>query len=118
MSRSRPQFHFREDQSSEPSRQDKTRHRLELSTPHDPKSGIDNSHQITNQPTNDQTNGASKRRLQDHPEWSVYLRDRRILKAAIVAGGWLERDNQSGQDVLVWCEKRRDGSPGATRRAY
>ena len=116
MSRSRPQFHFREDQSSEPSRQDKTRHRLELSTPHDPKSGIDNSHQITNQPTNDQTNGASKRRLQDHPEWSVYLRDRRILKAAIVAGGWLERDNQSGQDVLVWCEKRRDGSPGATRR--
>ena len=28
---------------------------------------------------------------------------------------WVERDNQAGQTVLVWREKRRDGSPGATR---
>ena len=28
----------------------------------------------------------------------------------------MEHDKHAGQNVLVWCEKRRDGSPGATRR--
>ena len=116
MSRSTPQFHFTEDQSSELSRQDKTRHRLDLSTPHDPESLPDNTHQITNLSQNGQNNGASKRRLQDHPEWSTYLADRHILDPAIAAGAWIERDQYARQDVLVWREKRRDGSPGATRR--
>ena len=43
--------------------------------------------------------------------------DRHILEAqAIDAGAWVEREEWTGQDVLVWREKRRDGSPGATRR--
>ena len=44
------------------------------------------------------------------------LEDRHILEAVIAAGVWVERDDQTRQDVLVWREKRRDGSPGATRR--
>ena len=52
----------------------------------------------------------------NHPEWSAYLADRHILEAAIAADAWVEREEWAGQDVLVWREKRRDGSPGATRR--
>ena len=54
--------------------------------------------------------------LRNHPEWSAYLADRHILELAIDAGAWVEREEWAGQDVLVWREKRRDGSPGATRR--
>ena len=41
---------------------------------------------------------------------------RRILEAAIVAEAWLEHEESSRQEVLVWRARRRDGSPGATRR--
>ena len=61
-------------------------------------------------------NGQVKHRLADHPQWRAYLADRHILEPAIAAGAWVEREESTGQDVLVWCEKRRDGSPGATRR--
>ena len=67
-------------------------------------------------PTNGQNNGTIKRRIQDHPEWSANLADRHILEPAIAAGAWVEREEWAGQNVLVWREKRRDGSPGATRR--
>ena len=61
-------------------------------------------------------NGQVKHRLADHPEWSANLADRHILEAAIAADAWVEREEWTGQDVLVWRVKRRDGSPGATRR--
>ena len=67
-------------------------------------------------PNPGQNNGTIKRRIQDHPEWSAYLADRHILESAIAARAWVERDDQARQDVLVWRETRRDGSPGATRR--
>ena len=67
-------------------------------------------------PTNGQNNGTIKRRIQDHPLWSAYLASRHILEAAIAADAWVEREERTGQNVLVWREKRRDGSPGATRR--
>ena len=67
-------------------------------------------------PKNGQNNGTIKRSIQDHPEWSAYLADRHIFEPAIVAGAWIEREDWTRQDVLVWREKRRDGSPGATRR--
>ena len=54
--------------------------------------------------------------VEDHPEWSAYLADRHVLEPAIAAGAWVERDKHAGQDVLIWRENRRDGSPGATRR--
>ena len=57
-----------------------------------------------------------KQRVQDHPTWSAYLAQRHVLDQAIASHAWIERDKQSGQDVLVWQEKRRDGSPGASRR--
>ena len=61
-------------------------------------------------------NGQVKHRLADHPQWRAYLEDRHILESAITAGDWVERDDQTRLYVLVWREKRRDGSPGATRR--
>ena len=82
-------------------------------------SDIANTHQITDPdslPTNGQNNGTIKRGIQDHPQWSAYLADRHILEPAITAGAWVEREDWAGQDVLVSREKRRDGSPGATRR--
>ena len=57
-----------------------------------------------------------KRNIQDHPQWRKYLDSRHILEPAIAAGAWVEHETYTGQDVLVWREKRRDGSPGATRR--
>ena len=56
-----------------------------------------------------------ERRIQDHPKWSAFLAKRHILEPAIAAA-WVERDEYARQDVLVWREKRRDGSPAATRR--
>ena len=61
-------------------------------------------------------NGKGKRRIQDHPQWASYLSQRRILEPAIAAEAWVEHEEWSGQDVLVWRTRRRDGSPGATRR--
>ena len=52
----------------------------------------------------------------NHPEWSAYLANRHILEAAIAVDAWVEHEESTGQDVLVWREKRLDGSPGATRR--
>ena len=57
-----------------------------------------------------------KRNIQDHPRWRNYLASRHILESVITAGAWVEYEEYTGQDVLVWREKRRDGSPGATRR--
>ena len=76
----------------------------------------DNTHQITNLPNPGQNNGRAKSRVAGHPEWSAYLAGRHILDPAITAGVWVEREESTGQNVLVWREKRRDGSPGATRR--
>ena len=87
--------------------------------PRAPDGDIANTHQITDPdalPTNGQNNGTIKRGIQDHPQWSAYLADRHILEPAITAGAWVEREDWAGQDVLVSREKRRDGSPGATRR--
>ena len=61
-------------------------------------------------------NGQVKHRLADHPQWRAYLADRHILEPTLAARAWVERDDQARQDVLVWRETRRDGSPGATRR--
>ena len=66
--------------------------------------------------TNRQHNGKAKRRIQDHPQWSAYLSQRRILAPAMAADAWVEHEDWSGQTVLVWRTRRRDGSPGATRR--
>ena len=57
-----------------------------------------------------------ERRIQDYPKWSAFLAKRHILEPAIAAAAWVERDEYARQDVLVWREKRRDGSPGALRR--
>ena len=57
-----------------------------------------------------------KRKIQEHPQWREYLDSRHILEPTIAAGAWVEHENHTGQDVLVWREKRRDGGPGATRR--
>ncbi|MCY3781161.1 MAG: hypothetical protein OXG78_12685 [Chloroflexi bacterium] len=61
-------------------------------------------------------NGRFKTPVADHPQWRDYLAKRRILEPVIAAGGWVERESYTGQNVLVWREKRRDGSLGATRR--
>ena len=61
-------------------------------------------------------NGRGKTPVADHPQWRDYLGKRHILEPVIAAGAWVEREAYTGQDVLVWREKRRDGSPGATRR--
>ena len=79
----------------------------------------DNTHQITNPDTrlnHRRNNGKRKRGILNHPEWLAYLAGRHILRSAIAARAWVERDDQARQDVLVWRETRRDGSPGATRR--
>ena len=79
----------------------------------------DNTHQITNPDTrlnHRRNNGRILSRVADHPEWSAYLADRHILDPAIAAGAWVEYEQGTGQDVLVWHGKRRNGSPGATRR--
>ena len=60
--------------------------------------------------------GRPKRRILDHPDWSAYLSKRRILEPAIAAGAWIEREEWTGQDVLVWRTRRRNGRPGAARR--
>ena len=39
-----------------------------------------------------------------------------LLEPTVAAGAWVEHEPRTGQDVLVWRENRRDGSPGATRR--
>ena len=99
--------------------QDEIRQDVELLRSRDLDSKLGNTHQITNpdtQPHNGQNNGTIKRRIQDHPQWRAYLVDRHIFESAITAGVWVEREESTGQNVLVWREKRRDGSPGATRR--
>ena len=68
------------------------------------------------QPNHQSKNGRFKAPLADHPQWREYLDSRHILQPAIAADAWVERDKYARQDVLVWREKRRDGSPGATRR--
>ena len=119
MSTPTSQADFPPDQTLKSSQQDKLRQDVELLRSRDLDSKLGNTHQITNpdtQPHNGQNQGTITRRIQDHPEWSDYLADRHILEPAIAAGAWVEHDDQTGQDVLVWREKRRDGSPGATRR--
>ena len=64
-------------------------------------------------PHNRRYKGRPKRRIQDHPEWSAYLSQRHILEPAIAADARVEHEDWSGQDVLVWCTRRRDSSPGA-----
>ena len=103
----------------QPSQQDEIRQDVGLQSPRAPDSDIANTHQITDPdalPTNGQNNGTTKRRIQDHPQWSARLADRHILEPVIAAEAWVEREERTGQNVLVWREKRRDGSPGATRR--
>ena len=103
------------------SQQDELRQDVDLqSRPHAPDSDLANTHQITDPDaltTNGQNNGTIKRRIQDHPESSAYLADRHILEPAITAGAWVEREDH-GQGRMCWygAVKRRDGSPGATRR--
>ena len=118
MAASRPQVDVSE-YTHKSSQQDEIRQDVDLQPPRAPDSDLANTHQITDPdalPTNGQTNGTRKRRIQDHPQWSAYLTDRHILEPAIAAGAWVERDDQTRLYVLVWREKRRDGSPGATRR--
>ena len=67
-------------------------------------------------PNYSKNNGTVRLRIRDHPLWSAYLDDRRILEVATAAAAWVEREDWTRQDVLVWREKRRDGGPGATRR--
>ena len=101
------------------SQQDEIRQHAEPLPPRDLDSGLGHSHQITKADTlskNGQNNGTIQRRIQDHPLWSAYLADRHILEEATAAGAWVEREDWTRQDVLVWREKRRDGGPGATRR--
>ena len=62
------------------------------------------------------TSGTPKGSIEDHPAWSAYLASRHILEPAIAAEAWVEREERTGQDVLVWRARRRDGSLGATRR--
>ena len=83
--------------------------------------GSDNGHipqspDASAQPNNRRYKGRARRRIQNHPEWSPYLAARHILEPAITAEAWVEREEWTGQDVLVWQTKRRDGSQGATRR--
>lgn len=59
---------------------------------------------------------AMKRTIQDHPHWRQYLDSRHVLESAIAAGAWVEYEQSTEQEVLVWREKRRAGDPGATRR--
>ena len=118
MAASRPQVDVSE-YTHNSSQQDEIRQDVDLQSPRAPDSDIANTHQITDPdalPTNGQNNGTIKRRIQDHPQGSANLADRHILEPAIAAGAWVEREESTGQDVLVWREKRRDGSPGATRR--
>ena len=68
------------------------------------------------QSTHQRQNGRFKTAVADHPQWRENLAKRHILEAVIKAGAWVEWDQEAQQDVLVWREKRRDGSPGATRR--
>ena len=67
-------------------------------------------------PNNGRHNGTPKGSIEDHPEWSAYLASRHILEPAIAAESWVEREERTGQNVLVWRARRRDGNPGATRR--
>ncbi|MCE2471831.1 MAG: hypothetical protein J4G18_08010 [Anaerolineae bacterium] len=60
--------------------------------------------------------GTAKGSITDHLGWSAYLFSRRILGPAIAAGAWVEREQWTGQDVLIWRARRRNGRPGATRR--
>ena len=118
MAASRPQVDVSE-YTHKSSQQDEIRQDVDLQSPRAPDSDIANTHQITDPdalPTNGQNNGTITRRIQDHPQWSASLADRHILESAITAGVWVEREESTGQDVLVSREKRRDGSPGATRR--
>ena len=113
------QADFPPDQTPKFSQKDEIRQDVELLRSRDLDSKLGNTHQITNpdtQPHNGQNNGTIKRRIQDHPQGRAYLVDRHIFESAITAGVWVEREESTGQDVLVSREKRRDGSPGATRR--
>lgn len=69
------------------------------------------------QPDRQRRNGRFKTPVADHPQWRDYLGKRRILEPVIAAGTWVERETYTGQDILVWREKRRDGSLGATPSA-
>ena len=84
-----------------------------------PKSSNGHTPQIPDadtRPNHGRSKGRQNSRIQDHPEWSTNLNDRHILEPATASGAWVEREDWAGQDVLVRREKRRDGSPGATRR--
>ena len=118
MNRPKSQTDSAPNKASNFSQQDEIRQHAEPLPPRDLDSGLDNSHQITKAdtlPKNGQNNGTIQRRIQDHPLWSAYLADRHILEEA-TAAAWVEREDWTRQDVLVWREKRRDGGPGATRR--
>ena len=119
MSTPTSQADFPPDQTPKFSQQDKLLQSVELQRSRALDSKHANTHQITNpdtRPNPGQNNGQVKHQLADHPEWSAYLADRHILEPAIAAGAWVVLEDGTGQDVLVWREKRRDGSPGATRR--
>ena len=118
MNRPKSQTDSAPNKASNFSQQDEIRQHAEPLPPRDLDSGLDHSHQITTADTlskNGQNNGTIQRRIQDHPQWSAYLADRHILEEA-TAAAWVEREDWTRQDVLVWREKRRDGGPGATRR--
>ena len=118
MNRPKSQTDSAPNKASNFSQQDEIRQHAEPLPPRDLDSGFGYSHQITKADTlskNGQNNGTIQRRIQDHPLWSAYLADRHILEEA-TAAAWVEREDWTRQDVLVWREKRRDGGPGATRR--
>ena len=119
MNRPKSQTDSAPNKASNFSQQDEIRQHAEPLPPRDLDSGLGHSHQITKADTlskNGQNNRTIQRRIQDHPLWSAYLADRHILEEATAAAAWVEREDWTRQDVLVWREKRRDGGPGATRR--
>ena len=118
MNRPRSQTNSAPNRAPNFSQQDGILQHAEPLLPRGRDSGLGNRHQITKADTlskNGQNNGTIQRRIQDHPLWSAYLADRHILEEA-TAAAWVEREDWTRQDVLVWREKRRDGGPGATRR--
>ena len=115
MTASRSQSDFAPDETPNLSAQDKNRQQAAPLPPghngHTPQMP-----DASTRPTNGLHNGTPKGSIEDHPQWSAYLAGRHILEAAIAVDAWVEREEWTGRDVLVWREKRRDGSPGATRR--
>jgi len=119
MTRPRSQSDSARDKALDLAKQDTSGHDAKPSPSIVLESGNGHTSQIPDesaQPNNGRNKARPKRKIEDHPAWSAYLSQRRILEPAIVADAWIEREEWTGQDVLVWRTRRRDGSPGAARR--